>query len=70
MRHTPVRSSTLRSVGYDHATGTLEIEFQRGGTYAYVGVPEFLYKGLMLAVSKGRFFNERIATRYQSRRVR
>jgi hypothetical protein len=65
-----VRSSTLRSIGYDPATQTLEIEFHRRGTYQYLAVPEFIYKGLMLSSSKGTFFNTRIADRYDHREVR
>jgi hypothetical protein len=59
-----VTSSVLASVGFDADTDTLEIEFSSGDVYRYAGVPEFLYRGLMLSASKGVFFNTRIAGRY------
>ena len=70
MNRDAVKSSTIRAIGYDPTTATLEIEFHRRGTYQYEGVPEFLYRGLMLADSKGEFFNSRIANRYRHREVR
>jgi hypothetical protein len=64
-----VASSTIRSVGYERTTGVLEVEFARGGIYQYLAVPEFLFRGFMLARSKGRYFNERILKRYEERQV-
>ena len=70
MQREIVKSTTIRSIGYDAATATLEIEFHRRGTYRYEDVPEFLYRGLMLAKSKGEFFNSRIADRYRHSEIR
>jgi len=62
-----VTSSMILSVGYDNASGVLEIEFRRGPrVYRYFDVPEFLYRGLMAAPSKGKFFTTRIADRYRT----
>lgn len=65
-----VQSSMIRSVAYDHGTNTLEIAFHHGRTYRYAGVPRFLYEGLLVAGSKGSFFNRRIAGRYPFEEVR
>jgi hypothetical protein len=54
----------IRFVAYDAATNTLEVVFHHGRTYRYTGVPRFLYDGLLVARSKGSFFNSRIAGRY------
>ena len=70
MERESVKSSTIRSVGYDALSHTLEIEFCDRGTYQYFEVPEFLYRGLMLTPSKGTFFNDRIANRYRHEEVR
>ena len=70
MKRDPVKSATIRSIGYEAETETLEIEFHRRGTYQYIGVPEFLFRGLMLSDSKGTFFNTRIANRYLHREAR
>lgn len=71
MDRTRVRSSNLRSVGYDPETGTLEVEFLDGGIHQYSGVPESRYEGLMGAYSKGRYFNTFIKKGvYRNRRIR
>lgn len=69
MERNTVRSSLLKSVGYDPATKTLEIEFHDGDVYSYRDFPEFLHRGLILAPSKGKFFNGRIAGRFSYERL-
>jgi hypothetical protein len=69
MRREPVQSGTIRSVGYDPTAQILEVEFQQGGTFRYFSVPEFLHRGLMLADSKGAFFNRRLLGRYQCEQI-
>lgn len=64
MQRTPVASSLVASVGYVPEYKVLEIEFQDGRSYQYFGVPERIYKGLMAAESRGRYFNERIRDAY------
>ena len=61
-----VASSSIKSVGYDVATAVLEVEFHKYGTFRYYKVPEFLYQGLMIASSKGAFFNSRIREHFES----
>jgi len=53
MQRTPVSSSNLRSVGYDPATQTLEIEFMNGHIYQYSGVLKSVYDALLAAESHG-----------------
>lgn len=65
----PVSSSNLRSVGYDPATQTLEIEFNSDAVYRYDGVPPAVHAGLMGASSHGSYFNQHIKGRYGYRRV-
>jgi len=62
MKH--VNSSNLSAVGYDSFSRTLHISFHSGGTYAYYGVPETIYLGLMSAASHGKYFNAFIRNRY------
>lgn len=50
-----VNSSNLSSVGYDN--GTLYIRFNRGGLYSYSNVPEYVYRELLSASSKGTYFH-------------
>jgi len=70
MNRAPVRSSNIRSVGYDPASRTLEVEFHSGGVYQYSGVPEITYQGFMRATSKGFYFHNHIKGQYPDRQVR
>lgn len=69
MEREPVASSTLKSVGYDSDRKRLEIEFRSLAVYAYSGVPSWAYEGLVIARSKGRYFEARIRDRYAFERV-
>ena len=71
MKRNAVTSSQLRSVGYDPATGTLEIEFhptqakEPGQTndpsvYQYAGVPQSVHDELVTAPSVGSYFIKHI----------
>jgi hypothetical protein len=62
MRRVPVESSCIDSVGYD--TEVLEVRFDNGGIYRYFEVPAQLYRQLLAAESKGRFFNHHIRDDY------
>ena len=64
MDRTTVSSSNIRSIGYDHASSVLEIEFLKGGVYQYAGVQQAEFDGLMSAASKGTYFNANIKRRY------
>jgi predicted DNA-binding antitoxin AbrB/MazE fold protein len=71
MQRTPVEESALvAKVGYVPEYKVLEIEFQDGRSYQYFGVPERIYKGLMAAESRGRYFNERVRDAYIFGRTR
>lgn len=70
MDRTPVRSTNIRSVGYDPASRTLEVEFHSGGLYQYSDVPETIYHGFIRAASKGSYFHDHIKGRYPDRQVR
>ncbi|MPN57190.1 hypothetical protein SDC9_204884 [bioreactor metagenome] len=70
MNRTYVSSSDLRSVGYDGASMTLEIEFNSGGIYQYFNVPESIYNGLMNAPSHGKYFHQHIKDVYRFNRIR
>jgi hypothetical protein len=64
-----VGSSSIESVGYDPATGTLEIQFHNTGRYHYFEVPPPVYADLMLARSKGEYFNTQIRDLYSCRKI-
>lgn len=59
-----VDSTTMRSVGYEAKSRILEIEFNSGAVYQYLGVPARVHEELMQAASKGRYFNNEIRDGY------
>lgn len=69
MDRVPVRSRSLRSIGYESESESLELEFQSGRVYVYSGVPETVHAWLMRVPDKGGFFNRTIRDRYPWRDV-
>ena len=69
MERQEVASTTMRSVGYDQAKQVLEIEFQSGVIYQYLDIAPAIYKELVEAESKGRYFNSEIRDAYEFVRV-
>ena len=64
-----VDSSNLRSVGYDRATATLEVEFKNGGIYRYGDVPAETWNQLRHAESIGKFFQDHVRDHFPTTRV-
>ncbi len=60
----PVVSSDIASIGYDAATGTLEIEFRATGVYRYFSVPQNIFDGLQTTSSPGKFFLQNIKGKF------
>ena len=69
MKRLYVSSSGIRSIGYNSGSMTLEVKFQSGDIYQYQGVPRSKYNALMVAGSKGAFFNANIRDRYPTVRL-
>jgi hypothetical protein len=61
----PVQSNTVKSVGHDPKTLTLEIEFHNGNVYQYFDVPVGVHADFMQASSLGTFFNKQIKGHYR-----
>ena len=58
MQRRPIRSTSLKAVGYDEATPTLEIEYRHGNLVRYTGVPETMYQALLAVPGKARFVEQ------------
>ena len=69
MERVPVESNSLRSVGYEAATQTLEVEFTNGRIYRYAEVPPQTHDWLMRSKGKGGYFNRMVRDRYAMRDV-
>jgi hypothetical protein len=65
----PVQSSLLASIGYSPVHATLDLEFRSGAFYRYFMVPNDVIEGLMVAESKGAYFNLNIRARFPYQRL-
>jgi len=71
--HIPLRrvdSSAIAKVGYSKRHHILEIEFANGAVYRYLDVPSSVYRDLISAKSKARFYDFNIKGKYRSVHVR
>ncbi len=59
-----VESTTLAALGYDHVSQTLQLEFRNRTIYQYFGVPAAVHQALLLASSKGSYFNRAIRVNF------
>lgn len=64
-----VDSSSLRSIGYDAASLTLEVEFRNGSVYQYANVPTELWTRFRRAESMGKFFQDHVRDQFETMRV-
>ncbi|MEH2350403.1 MAG: KTSC domain-containing protein [Nostoc sp.] len=65
----PVSSSMAIAVGYDRNEQILQVEFQSGCVYQYLGVDEDTWEDLHASDSVGSFFNQEIKGRYDCDRL-
>jgi hypothetical protein len=64
-----VKSSSVKSIGYDEDLQALYVQFIEGEIYEYFNVPEDDFIGLMQATSIGWFVNKRIKPYYDYRKL-
>ena len=69
MQRKRVNSSKLRSVGYDEASKTLEVEMSNGQVFQYTGVYPEVYRRFMAAPNPSAFFDDKIEEEYTAKRV-
>ena len=69
MQRKRVNSSKLRSVGYDEASKTLEVEMSNGQVFQYTGVYPEVYRRFMAAPNPTAFFDDKIEEEYSAKRV-
>jgi hypothetical protein len=65
-----VSSTAIASVGYSKRRHILEIEFANGAVYRYLQVGPSVYRELMRADSKARYYVANIKGYYPSEHVR
>jgi hypothetical protein len=57
MDYVAVSSSNIAAVAYDEGGRILGVRFINGREYHYRGVPQSVYRGLLIAASKGSYFD-------------
>lgn len=79
MERTPVGSRNIAEVGFDDATGTLQVVFSWVGTYEFVDVPREVFDGLTAEATHAcapqgdavlGYFRAHVKGRYRFRRRR
>ena len=65
---TVVMSSLLASVEYS-SDATLDLAFRSGARYRYFAVPPQVLHGLLVAASKGAYFNRHIRNHFRYQRL-
>jgi KTSC domain len=69
MNRAPVKSSNIKSVGYDPASQTLEVEFQEGGIHQYSRVPAAKHQAMVKSRSVGKYFHANIRSKHRSKEI-
>lgn len=70
MERKKLSSSQIRSVGYDAASQTLEVELSSGAIYQYTRVSAELHRRFLAAPSPGSWFRDNIEESFTGRRIR
>ena len=69
VRRHPVESTAVRSLGYDPASETLDVEFENRRVYQYSGVPRHVYDELTDGRSIGEYVNYEIKPLFPYREI-
>jgi hypothetical protein len=64
-----VTSSNLAEISFEFDEDVLEVKFVKGATYYYYDVPELVYKKLLKAKSKGKYFHDNVRFSYDYQRI-
>jgi hypothetical protein len=70
MEWVPLESSVFTAVAYRVGAQQLYVRFQEGKVYRYFACPRSVYKELLAAESKGRYFAQHIRNGFRCERVR
>jgi hypothetical protein len=65
----PVSSSMAASIAYDSNEEILQVEFNNGAVYQYLGVDEETWEDFYSSDSVGSFFNQEIKGKFDCERI-
>jgi hypothetical protein len=63
-------SSVVAAFYYDQPSSKLRVVFKSGMIYDYANVPPEAYEEMKKAISKGKYLNDHIKTRYDFQKVK
>jgi hypothetical protein len=69
MNRQSVKSSNLKSIGYDEFKKIVEVEFLTGDVYQYADVPETVYIAVMTAPSIGSAVYKMLRGKFEYKKV-
>jgi len=69
MDRKPVKSSNIKSVGYDAATRKMHVEFSSGGVYEYDGVEPSDHASFVHDSSPGGHFAKHIRPKFKGKKL-
>ena len=69
IRRHHVKSTAVRTMGYDEEEWVLQVEFSNGKLYNYFRVPSKEFRALQDAPSKGEYINREIKPYYEYEEV-
>ena len=69
MTRQPIESSNIKSVGYEPASKTLEVEFHSGAVHQYLDVSANKHAQLIKHKSPGSYFHNNIRSLHKSKAV-
>jgi len=68
MKMIPVKSSNIKAIGHDRATGTLHVHFNNGAKWEYKGVPARHFQAMLHPdTSVGGYLHAHIKGRHEGK---
>jgi len=70
MERTKVKSSIIKTLGYDKEALLLEVEFHNSEVHRFINIPVNIFENMMKSPSKGAYFIQNISNNYPRRYIR
>ena len=64
-----VNSTAISTAEYEYDNYRLRLTFKNGDAYDYTKVPNFVFEGLRVSASKGKFINKHVLSSYRFKRA-
>jgi len=64
-----IKSTNIKSIGYNATARTLQIQFKQGSAYNYIGVEPEVFQQFLTSKSAGKFFHSNIRNKYIGKKI-